>query len=174
MPSGDRWPPSRCPLEIMSPDELRESDELGIAVESHGHAHIDFARAGSADAEADLLTSIVRLTEILGRRPRFLAYPFGPSSAEARAAAEACGFEAAFSIDALDEGPSARERVQITPLDGPLVYALKTSGLYLAWRRSVLGSRAYALVRPLRRKRKPHFGCDLRAELVTGTLTVEA
>jgi peptidoglycan/xylan/chitin deacetylase (PgdA/CDA1 family) len=146
-------PPSRCPLEIMSPNELRESDGLGIAVESHGHAHIDFARAGSADAEADLRTSIELLTEILGRRPRYLAYPFGPSSPEARAAAEACGFEAAFSIDALDEGPCARERVQITPLDGPVAYALKTSGRYLAWRRSALVSRAYALIRPLRRKR---------------------
>jgi len=146
-------PPSSCSLEIMLPEELREAEDLGIAVESHGHAHIDFLRAGRAEAEFDLRASIEGLAGIVARRPRYLAYPFGPSSPEARAAAEDCGFDAAFSIDALEEGPYARERVQITPLDGLLAFALKTSGRYLARRHSVLGSRATSLVRPLRRKR---------------------
>lgn len=144
--------PSRCPQEIMSPEELGEAEDAGIAVESHGHAHIDFVQAGRAEAEADLRASMEGLAGILARRPRYLAYPFGPSSPEARAAAEACGFDAAFSIDALEEGPYARERVQITPLDGLVAYALKTSGRYLARRHSALGSRATSLVRPLRRK----------------------
>jgi peptidoglycan/xylan/chitin deacetylase (PgdA/CDA1 family) len=137
----------------MSAEELLEAERLGIAVESHGHAHIDFDRAAKAEAEADVKASIDRLTEILGRRPRYFAYPFGDSSEEARLAVAASGFEAAFSIDELGEGNYALERVQITPLDGALLFALKTSGRYMAWRRSNLGSRVYSFIRPLLPKR---------------------
>ncbi len=144
-------PPSRCPLEIMSPEELREAERSGIAVESHGHEHIAFGRASGAEAEVDLRASIKRLSEILDRRPRYLAYPFGPSSEEARQAAEDSGFQAAFSIDERGEGPYARERVQITPLDGWLTFAVKTSGRYLAWRRSRLGVLAAPLLRSSKR-----------------------
>jgi hypothetical protein len=52
------------------------------------------------------------------------------------------------------DGPFAFERVGITRLDGKLVFALKAAGRYLAWRRSKLGSGAYALVRPLVRSRR--------------------
>lgn len=144
-------PPSRCPLEIMSPEELREAERSGIAVESHGHEHIAFSRASGAEAEADLRASIERLSEILDRRPRYLAYPFGPSSEEARRAAKEIGFDAAFSIDEPGDGPYARERVQITPLDGSLTFAVKTSGRYLAWRRSRLGALAAPLLRRSKR-----------------------
>jgi peptidoglycan/xylan/chitin deacetylase (PgdA/CDA1 family) len=144
-------PPSRCPLEIMSPEELREAEQSGIAVESHGHEHIAFSRASRAEAAADLRASIERLSEVLGRDPRYLAYPFGPSSEEARQAAEDSGFEAAFSIDELGAGRFAHERVQITPLDNSVTFAVKTSGRYLAWRRSRLGALAAPLLRRSKR-----------------------
>ena len=37
--------PSDLPLDLMTPEQLVELDESGFAVESHGHAHIDYARA---------------------------------------------------------------------------------------------------------------------------------
>jgi hypothetical protein len=62
------------------------------------------------------------------------------------------GFEAAFSIDARRCGRYGWERTQITPLDGPTMFALKSRGFYLPLRRSRLGSVVYATVRPLVRR----------------------
>jgi peptidoglycan/xylan/chitin deacetylase (PgdA/CDA1 family) len=137
-----------CETELMTADELRAAQDEGIEVGSHGSAHLDFSRLSTAEAEADLDASIAELTDVLGRRPRYFAYPYGPYSAEAkRAAAER--FEAAFSIDLPHDGPFAYERVGITRLDGKLVFAVKASGRYIALRRSRLGATAYALVRPV-------------------------
>ena len=137
-----------CETEIMSADELREAERNGIEVASHGSAHLDFAAVSPAEAAADIDASIAELAQAVGRRPRYLAYPYGRYSAAAKQAASE-RFEAAFSIDLRHDGPFAFERVGITRLDGKLVFALKSAGRYLGWRRSRLGSGAYALVRPL-------------------------
>jgi peptidoglycan/xylan/chitin deacetylase (PgdA/CDA1 family) len=140
--------PSSCDLRIMDNDQLRESERLGILVESHGHAHIDMGRADETAIREDIDASIEALREAVGRSPRYLAYPFGRQSPAARAAAESAGLEAAFTIDARHEGDYAYERVQITPLDGPRLFALKTSGRYMALRRSRIVSAGYSIVRP--------------------------
>jgi peptidoglycan/xylan/chitin deacetylase (PgdA/CDA1 family) len=144
-------PPSSCDLAIMNEEELVAAERLGIAVESHGHAHLDMLATSVEEANVDIERSLERLAAVVGRRPRYLAYPFGPSSPAARRAAAAAGLEAAFSIDVPDEGPYARARVQITPLDGVRLFALKTAGRYLAWRHSRLLSAVYSAVRPLAR-----------------------
>ena len=141
-----------CELSIMDRQDLIALEEGGIAVESHGHAHIDLSTASAEAIKDDLLTATARLEDILGRAPRYLAYPYGRSSATARAVAESCGLRAAFGIDAPHGGRFAFERVQITPLDGPRLFALKTSGRYMAWRHSKLVSSGYALVRPVARR----------------------
>lgn len=142
-------PPSRCPLDIMTPEELLEAERAGVAVESHGHAHMDYARADPAEIEVDLAVSVERLTAAVGRPPRYLAYPFGNHGADAARLAGDAGFAAAFSIDRPDAGRFAWERVPITPFDGLFLFALKTSGRYLAWRHSRLGAAGYSLAKPL-------------------------
>jgi peptidoglycan/xylan/chitin deacetylase (PgdA/CDA1 family) len=152
-PNG--WiPPSTCGLEIMSPAELSEAQAAGIEVESHGHAHINMERATRAAVAEDLRRSVERLTDILGRRPRYLAYPFTTASTVAREAVAAAGFEAAFSINRPAEGRFARARVPITPLDGRLAFAFKTSGRYFPIRHSRIPSSGYALLKPLIRSRR--------------------
>jgi hypothetical protein len=99
-----------------------------------------------------MASSIEVLSELLGRPPRFLAYPWGRSSKAARQAAAGAGLEAAFSIDQPDGGRWAAARIGVTRLDGAFVFALKTSGRYLALRRSPVASGAYSLVRPLARR----------------------
>jgi len=143
-----------CEVEVMDADELRAVRELGVEVESHGHGHVDLEQATPAEIAADIAASIRELSGILGSPPRFLAYPWGRSSEAARRAAADAGLEAAFCIDRPDEGRFAAARVGITALDGRLAFALKTSGRYLAWRRSRLASGAYALVRPFVRRRR--------------------
>ena len=124
----------RAPVDILDPDGLRALEREGVQVESHGHGHIDLSAADEGDIRRDLEQSISALTEILGRAPRFLAYPFRTGSPVAADVAAELGFADAFSIDLPDEGRFRRGRVQVTPLDGPALFRLKTGGLYLRLR----------------------------------------
>jgi peptidoglycan/xylan/chitin deacetylase (PgdA/CDA1 family) len=144
--------PSPCDLAIMTEAELRDAEAMGIDIEAHGHAHIDLSESSYDEALADFEACGRRFSQVLGRRPRYLAYPYLTGSEGARRAARAVGVEAAFSIDVLGEGRYAYERVAITPLDGPRLFALKTSGRYLGWRRSPVLSAAYRLARPVVRR----------------------
>ncbi len=131
----NRWDePTARDLPIMSAEELVSLPARGMAVESHGHAHRPLDAASLAEAETDLAASCAALLELLGRPPRHLAYPFSTGSPAAREAARRLGFEAAFSIDRRDDGPYARGRVPVTPLDGARSFAVKTSGRYLQLR----------------------------------------
>jgi len=142
-------PPSR-PLDIMGPEELLEAERRGISVESHGSAHMKYWEADLSDVEADVRSSIERLTGILGRPPRYLAYPFGPTSVEASRIVERCGLEAAFTLNRPHRGRFSFERVWIRPRHGLGVFALKTSGYWSAsWRWSKAGRAGAALLRPI-------------------------
>jgi peptidoglycan/xylan/chitin deacetylase (PgdA/CDA1 family) len=144
----DTFTPSDCPLPILDADGLRALDAAGVAVESHGHRHAPLGEIPAEDAATDIATSREVLAGVLGRPPRFLAYPYGSQSAAARAAAEAAGFAAAFSIGQRDAGPFGRERVTIRPTDPMALFAFKTSGVYLATRNSRLGEGVMRVIRP--------------------------
>ena len=149
---GDRngWiePPTNL-LEIMDGAQIRDLERHGIEVESHGHAHINYEESDPDEIEADLRTSIDRLTEVVGRSPRYLAYPYGPASAAARAIVERSGLEAAFTLERPHQGTFAFERVWIRPRYGLGVFAMKTSGYWSAsWRWSPAGRAGAAAVRP--------------------------
>lgn len=135
--------------ELMTAAELRELGRDGIEVESHGAGHLDMGAATREAISDDLARSRNEFERILGRPPRYLAYPYGTTSAAAEQAASEAGFEAAFTIDRADGGRFARCRVGVTRLDGKRMYALKTSGLYVRWRRAPVAGHAYELVRPL-------------------------
>ena len=145
----DEFDATDRPLPIMSAEELRALEAARVDVESHGHAHMHLGEATEPEAVADVAASRDILGEVLGRQPRFLAYPYGSQSPEARRAVEACGFESAFSIGQRDLGRFGRERVTIRPADNLALYAFKTSGRYLAIRESGLGDRAFSLIRPI-------------------------
>lgn len=145
------YAPPGCDAQVADEAELHALGEAGIDVQSHGHGHIDLERATPEAAEHDLRTSAEALEAVLGRRPRYLAYPWGRSSVAARTAAESIGFEAAFSIDRPGSDRFALPRVGITRLDGSVAFALKTSGRYLDVRHSRIASGAYRLVRPVAR-----------------------
>jgi peptidoglycan/xylan/chitin deacetylase (PgdA/CDA1 family) len=139
------------PLPIMDADELRAVDRRGVAVESHGHGHVNLAEADFDTARADMVESRARLRELLGRDSRYFAYPFSHGSAEAQRAAAAAGFEAAFSYGA----PGVRRydwpRIPVTPYDGRRVFRAKTGGHYLEVWTSTPVRAARASTRPLRR-----------------------
>jgi len=142
-------------LEIMSADELAELDRLGFAIESHGHAHIDYISAEPAVVERDVRESVVRLGEILGHPPRFLAYPYGRATPGAANEAARLGLRAAFVLDRRQHvmGRFAGERVSIVPADVRPLFALKTAGRYSWWRHSAAVRFVYRVLRPLVRNR---------------------
>jgi peptidoglycan/xylan/chitin deacetylase (PgdA/CDA1 family) len=147
--------PSDVSHELMSAEELAELARAGFAVESHGHAHIDYARVDARSVEADVRTSAERLTELLGRPPRYLAYPFGRATAAAAAEAARLGLRAAFGLDRPlgPFGDFALPRVPIVPADAQPLFALKPAGRYVAWRQSRPVRAAYRAVRPVVRNR---------------------
>ena len=139
---------SECyPLDIMDEAALREADRRGLRVESHGHRHIDLEQAAPSVVAEELRLSVECLTAVLGRAPRYLAYPYGRHSPDVRSAAEAAGFEDAFLFDELSEGRFARERVSVDGYESRARLHLKTAGGYLARRQSPLGNAFASLVR---------------------------
>ena len=142
-------PPSR-PLDIMAPEELVEAERRGIRVESHGSRHLRYWEIDPTEVELDVRSSLERLMDIIGRPPRYLAYPFGPTSAEASRIVERCGLEAAFTLERPPGDRFAMERVWIRPRHGLRVFAMKTSGYWSAsWRWSKAGRAGAALLRPV-------------------------
>ena len=141
--------PTTCDVDIMDMDELRQLESRGISIESHGHAHIDFSEATDEQAREDIARSKEILSAGLSKEIRHLAFPYGRSSARSRAVARELGLAAAYSIDRRHEGTFAWERVQVTPLDGPRLFALKCSGTYHLLRRSPAGEAAFGLARPI-------------------------
>jgi len=141
--------PTTCPVELMDAGELVSAERAGVAIESHGHDHIDLGDAEETEAHADLARSVEAFHELLGRRPRYLAYPFGSTSATAEHAAARAGFDAAFAIGVRHRGTFAWERVGINEPDGRALFVLKALGLYLPLRRSRIGALAYGAAKPL-------------------------
>ena len=153
---SNAWNPrGDAPLDLLTGDELAELARSGFAIESHGHAHVDYARLDAATAAEDVRTSVERLTELLDRPPRYLAYPYGRATAAAAAEAARLGLRAAFGLDHPQplSGVYAVRRVSIVPSDARPLFALKTAGRYIGWRQSRPVRAAYGAVRPLVRNR---------------------
>ena len=153
---SNTWDPrGATKREIMTAEELAQLSLSGFAVESHGHAHIDYARAEPGAAEDDVRTSVERLTELLGRPPRYLAYPYGRSSDAAAAEARRLGLRGAFTLDRPQPlaGDFARARIPVVPADTGPLFAFKTGGSYVAWRHSAPVRAVYDSVRLFVRNR---------------------
>lgn len=142
----------QAPAPIMTADELRELEWSGVEIESHGHSHLDLARASTREAETDIRESWERLGELLGREPRYLAYPWGRHTRTAKRLVAASGFQAAFALEDSGHERFAYERAGIGPSDSRLRFALKTSGRYTRVRRHPVFSRANALRQTLTRR----------------------
>jgi peptidoglycan/xylan/chitin deacetylase (PgdA/CDA1 family) len=143
------------PHAVMSADELIGLDRSGFPVESHGHAHIDYGRAEPAEVVADVEAAVDGLTALLGRPPRYFAYPYGRTGPIAPALVERAGLRAAFALDRPQTlaGTFAVPRVPIVPADGRTLFALKSAGRYTGLRYSPPVRAVYRAIRPLVRNR---------------------
>jgi peptidoglycan/xylan/chitin deacetylase (PgdA/CDA1 family) len=153
----NRWATEHTcyPLPLMSESELREVESAGISVESHGHAHVDLRTVSEDLVRQDLRTSVEILERVVGRRPRYLAYPFGTHSPQVEAIAAQTGFSAV--LTAFHEGAGgtpgfAHERVDLDGRESSLRLWLKTRGGYPELRRSRAGAVAANAVRRVVRR----------------------
>lgn len=122
----DRFPGE---LDTMGWDALRELVERGVEVGSHTVSHAHLTQLADDELRGELADSKARLEDELGRPCRFVAYPFGEDDARVHAAAEAAGYEAAFSLrgEAAGTDRFALPRVDIYRKDTALRFALKAS-----------------------------------------------
>jgi peptidoglycan/xylan/chitin deacetylase (PgdA/CDA1 family) len=154
--TANAWDPETgLSRELMGRENLVALAREGFRIESHGHRHLDYARADPRDVRSDVRDSVACLTELLGRPPRYLAYPYGRASAAAADEAERLGLRAAFALERPQpvQGRFAVRRTPIFPADSGPVFALKTTGYYVTWRQSAAIRAGYRAVRPLVRHR---------------------
>lgn len=149
----NRWDDLDDPaFRILGADELRALEDLGVSVESHGHRHISYFTSAPDEVRTDIATSSEILEGAIGRRPRFLAYPFGPSARTAREEVRLQGFRAAFSVDAPHRGDFEFGRLAVQVTDGPGRFRAKTSGWYVPLRMNPVVAAVANGTRSIRRR----------------------
>lgn len=136
-------------LELLTPDDVRALANRGFEIGSHGHTHADLGRLSSSIVEAELIASAERLESLVGRPPRYLAWPYGSSSPDSEAVAMKVGFEAGFAFNTPTASRYSLSRVPIYRLDGHALFGLKTSGRYIALRHSPVVSSTYSVLGPV-------------------------
>ena len=132
-------------LATMNWSKLRELAERGVEIGSHTRTHPHLTRLSSEELDRELRESRARVEDELGRRCRFLAYPYGDEDARVQEAARAAGYEAAFALPgtASPLNVYALPRVGVYRRDGRLRVTLKTAWMVrrrAARLRSALGS----------------------------------
>jgi peptidoglycan/xylan/chitin deacetylase (PgdA/CDA1 family) len=117
-------------LLTMGWDELREHAARGVEIGSHTVSHPHLPLLGDEEIERQLRESREQIEAELGRRCRFLAYPYGEEDARCRAAARATGYEAAFALPRfgapLEDDPYALPRIGLFRGDGVSRAVLKS------------------------------------------------
>jgi peptidoglycan/xylan/chitin deacetylase (PgdA/CDA1 family) len=125
-------PPSR-PLEVLTPDQIREMHAAGVDIASHSLRHADLTTLGYDACVRDLVESREILEDLLASRVRTLAYPSGRHDEVVRRATQAAGFEAAFTLPERFEvtGRFAIPRVGVYAGNSNRTLWLKTRRRYL-------------------------------------------
>lgn len=84
---------------VMTPAELLEVADAGLAIQSHTRTHADLVAVTDSPTLREQLSGAREdLEQLLGRPVEYLAYPFGYFDRRVREATAAAGYRAAFSF----------------------------------------------------------------------------
>ncbi|MFG2053836.1 polysaccharide deacetylase family protein [Micromonospora sp. NPDC048930] len=100
-----------------------------VAIENHTKDHQDLSTQTYDQAYASIVACDTFITAVTGRKPTFLAYPYGRTDADAQAAARAAGVTMAFTVASGKTTPAdnflALNRILITSSDTVDTFAKK-------------------------------------------------
>ncbi len=120
-------------LEIASPDALREAVEGPWEVACHGFEHVELTRIASAERRRQLTAARERLSAIIGREVRDLAYPYGRHDEHVRADARAAGYRTGFTSGrGASHDPFRVGRRAVREQEGEKAFVVKASGAFSA------------------------------------------
>ncbi|HET9691918.1 MAG TPA: polysaccharide deacetylase family protein, partial [Acidimicrobiales bacterium] len=106
-------------LHVLSASQVAALPPALVEVGGHGHRHTPLDLLDAATLADELRTSRSMLTEVLGRAPRSIAYPFGYHTAAVRAAAAAAGWslgcEVGYALHRRGGDPLAVRRLLVGP-----------------------------------------------------------
>jgi peptidoglycan/xylan/chitin deacetylase (PgdA/CDA1 family) len=128
-PLGSVAAEHRHELTTLSWDELREASARGLEVGSHTRRHFDLRGLSDEALRDELATSREQLDDQLGRRCRYLAYPYGQFDRRVQLAAARAGYDAAVGLVGVGSlgGRLGIPRVDPSRADGPLRIGFKSS-----------------------------------------------
>ena len=121
------------PRVMLTWDEIREMQALGMTIGSHTMTHPNLPNAGVARAQEELLQARLRLEQEIGEPVTMFSYPNGGAerylTPEIQKAVRETGYEAATTSRNAFAGPAsdlyALERIQVTEGLRDLVFALE-------------------------------------------------
>ena len=90
-----------CRMTFMDANQIRTLASEGHIVGMHGHGHAPLSSLDSAKMEEDVAANSETLSEILGKRPAWLSYPYGRPDALPADPLSLClrhGIEVAFTL----------------------------------------------------------------------------
>ena len=116
-------------LATMPWDELRDVAASGVEIGAHTVSHAHLPELPDAALQRELRESRERIEDELGRRCRYLAYPFGEDDERVHAAARDAGFSAAYTLSGARRPIDlhALPRVDVYRADGMARFAAKIS-----------------------------------------------
>jgi peptidoglycan/xylan/chitin deacetylase (PgdA/CDA1 family) len=134
------WNTANPDEPLVDRGDLAAMERAGMAVELHGWDHTSLPGLPPAELEHQVAGAADAFADVLHRRPRVFAYPFGHHDAAARAAVRRAGIGHAFAVyDGLPAGhPDAAlavPRVDVNASDTLRTFRLKTLRAYPAARR---------------------------------------
>ncbi|WP_419189043.1 polysaccharide deacetylase family protein [Stieleria marina] len=76
-------------LAVNTVSQIREFSDLGIEIGLHTRSHVDFANVHSAaEIHSEIIDAKIELEQIIGRKVRYFAFPFGMPAQLTQAAIE--------------------------------------------------------------------------------------
>lgn len=149
------WLPGHVGMRLMDLDELRAVAALPwIEIGSHTNEHTLLGDATFDVAYADMRSSRERLEDLLGTEILSFAYPKGNYSPACLPAAEQAGYTSAVTTGRRGGWrPWDLRRESPDPLDGPVTFALKVTGVYRRSREHPVVKAVRGATRPIRHRR---------------------
>lgn len=120
---------------ILSAEEVAGLPAQGMAIGAHGTDHADLTSVDDADLHRQVVESRTVLAELLGGSVDSFAFPYGCHDDRARAAVEAAGYRAAFSVHERG-GRFGIQRVDVNATDTLRTFGIKAHRLYPMARRT--------------------------------------